>query len=136
MKIKYLFFLPLLIILGAGCVKHDDNPVAVPTGNFTGQFIRLRKNAAGTGFDTLKINLNIKFDTQTGYAVTGDTAKHAASYGNYGLDNNYMLFNDLTKVSSKYHLSGYYLYEYDGSNLNLHATYADTLGLFYILKRQ
>ena len=137
MKIKYLLLLPFALLIAGGCMKtnNDDTPKPVPTGTFTGKFLQLRKKATGTGYDSVKADLTLTLNTTTGFTITGDTTQHAGSLGNYALDASYIAFDDKTKPSSKIHLKGYYLYGYDGTNLQLQQTFADTLGLFYILKK-
>lgn len=141
MKLKYVFFLPLLVLLSAGCLKNnnaDNNATPVPTGTFSGQFIRLHKNQAGV-IDTVKASLVLTLDVKTGYKVTGDTTKHAGSYGDFALDPNYFLFDDKTYNATgpnlKSHLTGQYLYAYDGTRLQLQQTSIDTLTLFYDLTK-
>jgi len=137
MKLKYLLFLPFAALIAAGCSKAstDKNNYPVASGNFTGKFVRLRKNAAGTGYDSTKATLTLSLNLTTGFTVTGDTTQHAGSLGNFAVDANYYYFDDSTKPSSKTHLKGYYLYAYDGTTLQLQQTYADTLGYFYLLKK-
>ena len=137
MKLKHLFFLPLALLMASGCMKPNNNetPIAVPTGTFTGKFLQLRKKATGSGYDSVKADLTLNLNLTTGFTITGDTTQHAGSNGNFAVDASYYFFEDKTKPSSKAHLKGYYLYAYDGTNLQLQQTYSDTLGLFYVFKK-
>jgi hypothetical protein len=138
MKLKHLFFLPLALMLVAGCMKSQD-PITTtaPVGTFSGNFLRLHKKASGNGYDSLKAVVTLTLDPQTGFKLTGDTTQHAGSFGGYNYDQTYFLFSDKTvsTTNTKVHLNGYYLYATDGSRLQLQQTYADTLGFFYDLKK-
>jgi hypothetical protein len=139
MKLKYLFFLPLAVMLGAGCMKSSDQNVQAtpPIGTFSGVFTRLHKKTTGTGYDTLLANVTLNLDLKTGFKLTGDTTKHAGSFGDFGYDGTYFQFTDKTVAPSnpKIHLNGYYYYGFDGTQLQLQQTFADTLGYFYVLKK-
>lgn len=144
MKNKLLYLLPLLVILAEGCFKTNTNPVPAPpapSGTFAGQFKLYHRHTDKVPYDSLTANITIKL-VASGYTytVTGDTTTlHAGSYGTYGISSPYMIFNDKTFSASapvtKTHLSGYYLYNYDGTNLLLYASSSDTLILGYALKK-
>jgi len=143
MKRAFILFLPFVVMLAAGCLKSADNSTTTfnaPAGTFTGVFTKLRYNNAKQKYDTTKANLTLTLTLATGYTVTGDTTLHAGSKGSYSVDPNNILFGDATLNSAasagKTHLSGLYQYGYDGTNFNIQATYSDTLGFFYQLKKQ
>ncbi|QKJ29144.1 hypothetical protein HQ865_05030 [Mucilaginibacter mali] len=144
MKRAFIFFLPFMVMLGAGCMKHNDsdgNTFPVPSGSFAGKFTRLHYNTTKKGYDTLSANIVLTMDVKTGYKVTGDTSTvHAGSFGDFSMNAYAIQFADKTYTStpppSKIHLYGIYEYGYDGTNLQIDATFADTLGFFYDLKRQ
>lgn len=139
MKLKHLFFLPLALMLVAGCMKSQDPNAntSPPTGTFTGTFLSLHKKASGNGFDSVQANITLSLDPASGFKLTGDTTKHAGSFGDFAYDAANFLFNDKTVSTSnkKIHLNGYYLYGYNGSQLQLQQIYSDTLGYFYTLKK-
>jgi hypothetical protein len=144
MKNKLLYLLPLLVILAEGCFKTNTNPVPaapVPSGTFAGQFKLYHRHTDKVPYDSTMANITVKL-VASGYtySVTGDTTTlHAGSYGTYGISAPYMIFNDKTFSATapitKTHLSGYYLYNYDGTNLLLYASSSDTLILGYALKK-
>lgn len=141
MKHKLIYFLPFILMLGAGCLKHNDdtNPqLNVPIGIFNGTFKVLHINAAHTGYDTTqKVNLTLAMDLTTGFSVTGDTSTvHAGSHGDFALDAINIRFADNSGTSSKIQLNDLYDYTYDGSNFIISRSYADTLGYLYTLKKQ
>ncbi len=138
--ILYLFF--SLLIITTGCIKSASNPPPppIPSGTFTGQFKLYHRHTDKVPYDSLKANIIVTFKTPDyTYAVTGDTSTlHAGSYGTYGVSVPYMIFNDKTYNPNSYtktHLSGAYLYNYDGITLILQATSVDTLILGYVLKK-
>jgi hypothetical protein len=143
MKIKLTYLMPFLaILLVTACTKSDYNAptVTLPTGTFIGQFMRIRRNPTTTKLDTVKANLNLSLSQTTGFQITGDTSTlHAGSKGSYAANAYYMQFIDQTYVATqpftKYHLSGVYNYTYDGSNLKVFISYADTLSLQYAFKK-
>jgi hypothetical protein len=143
MKHKILYLLLLLIIIAAGCVKSASNtpPPPVPAGTFSGQFKLYHRHTDKVPYDSLITNITVTFKTPDfTYAVTGDTTTlHAGSYGTYGVSVPYMIFNDKTYSPTapytKTHLSGEYLYNYDGTTLILQASSLDTLILGYVLKK-
>ena len=139
-SILYLFLLLLIVI--TGCAKSSSNvtPPPTPSGTFTGQFKLYHRHTNTVPFDSLKANITVTFKTSDfTYAVTGDTSTlHAGSYGTFGISLPYMIFNDKTYNPQSYtktHLSGEYLYNYDGTNLILQASSVDTLVLGYVLKK-
>jgi hypothetical protein len=142
MKHKLLFLLPLLAFTTA-CMKSNKTtpPVVTPSGAFVGQFRLLHKKAGHVSYDTLKANITVTMQTPDNtYAVTGDTSTlHAGSNGSFSLNASYISFVDktypTTGIPTKTHLSGSYLYYYDGSILQMLAFSSDTLSLQYDLKR-
>jgi len=140
MKIKLNYLVPFLAVLIAGCTKNvQQQPVQLPTGTFAGQFLRVHVNTTTLKYDTVKANLQLSLSATTGFKVTGDTTLHAGSYGSYAVNAYYMQFNDQTintpSLSTKYHLNGVYQYEYNGSQLDIVASYSDTLSYQYILTK-
>jgi hypothetical protein len=144
MKHKLLYSLLFLVILASGCIK--STPVTqpqqnVPSGTFSGEFKLLHRHTDKVPFDSLKANITVNLLTpDLTYTVTGDTATvHAGSYGTFNVSYPYILFTDktysLTAPYTKTHLSGYYLYNYDGTNLLMYASSSDTLVLGYSLKK-
>lgn len=144
MKKAFIFFLPFIVMLGAGCLKHSDDSSStfpVPSGSYAGQFTRLRYNTTKNGYDTLKANIVLTIDIKTGFKITGDTSTvHAGSFGDFSISAYAMQFADktysATAPQAKIHLNGLYEYGYDGTRLQIDATYADTLGFFYDLRKQ
>lgn len=142
MKLKYIFFLPFLIMLAAGCSKpkQTELPFTVPTGTFNGTFKLLRYNATTSSYDSVMTNIALNMDLQTGYVVTADTTMHADSHGNFSVNAYNIAFDDFTFTGTELpaipHLLGTYDYSYDGSKLHMQQTYSDTLGFFYDLVKQ
>ena len=142
MKYKLLFLSAiLLLIIESGCLKHTD-PVTplIPSGTFSGKFTMLHRKTDNVPYDTVKANLVITLQTPAyTYAVTGDTSKHAGSYGTFGINSNYIKFTDktypATGIPAKMHLAGVYGYIYDGSVFQIYAASSDTLGVLYDLKK-
>ena len=143
MKLKLLSFFSLVTILATGCLKTPKAaaPVPAPSGVFTGEFKLLHRHTDKVPWDSTKATITVNLQTPAfNYAVTGDTTTlHAGSYGTFGVSGPYILFNDKTYLASapitKTHLSGYYLYNYDGTNLIMYASSSDTLVLGYNLKK-
>ncbi len=137
MKRLLINFSPLIIMLIAGCLKPSDTPTTyAPIGTFAGQFTRIHYSNAKKSYDTVKANLMLVMDLNTGYAISGDTTYHAASRGNFYIANNSITFLDLnTSNPSKIHLFGTYAYTYDNVNLQIQAS-SDTLKYLYVLKQQ
>jgi hypothetical protein len=144
MKIKFIYLLPLLLILAAGCLKTGTDPdynpgnYAYPLGTFTGKFTRIHKTEATLKYDTTTAMLKLVLSTSTGFAVTGDTTMvHAGSYGSFSENANSIIFNDVTYPTmgtpKKAHLAGIYAYAYDGLNLQINGTNADSLIFKYTL---
>jgi endonuclease IV len=142
-----IYLLPVLLVIG-GCVKSMQDPdtefsnKGYPIGTFVGQFTRIHKSHATYKYDTLRANLKLVLSTNTGYAITGDTATvHAGSYGSFSEDFVNMIFDDLTyptgTLSNKTHLSGFYTYEYYGDTLKIKpgGAQSDTLKFLYTLKK-
>lgn len=142
MKLKYFFFLPLLIMLGAGCSKPKKTEVTftVPSGTFTGTFKQLKYNSSTNSYDSVGTTISLNMSLQDGYRVTADSTAHANSHGNFSMDAFYIAFDDFTFSGTELpaipHLLGKYAYDYDGSKLHMQQTYADTLGFFYDLVKQ
>jgi len=139
MKSFYLLPLVAFILLTSACSKSNDNQptVVLPTGTFTGQFLKIHLNPTTSKYDTSKAALQLTLSQSTGFAITGDTTTlHAGSYGSYAANAYYMQFVDKTynaaaKPNGKYHLDGVYNYAYNGSQLVIYANFADTLSLQY-----
>jgi len=135
--IPYLLPLCFVLVLTAGCVKQQDNPpVVLPAGNFSGTYLQIHLNPTTGKKDTTQGNLNIAMSSTTGYAVTGDTSKHAASHGSYAVDGVNIQFIDqtlpsiITKPPAKIHLAGIYQYGYNSPNLQI-VFQNDTLAILY-----
>jgi len=137
---KLFYFLPVvaIILFVSACSKvNDAQPtVTLPTGNFTGQFLKIRLNPATSKYDTSRAALQLSLSQSTGFVVTGDTTTlHAGSHGSYAANAYYMQFVDQTYNSvnpgTKYHLQGVYNYAYNGTQLVVYINYADTLSLQY-----
>jgi hypothetical protein len=141
MKYKLLYLSLLLGVLVAGCIKDakQTTPIPAPSGTFTGVFKRLHRHTDKVPFDSVKATITLKLQTPAFlFNVTGDTTTvHAGSHGTWGVNQQYIQFNDSTfsAKSTKNHLSGYYLYNYDGTNLIMYASSSDTLVIGYSLKK-
>jgi hypothetical protein len=138
MKIFYLLPIAAFILFASACTKINDNQPAVvlPTGTFTGQFLKIRLNPVTSKYDTSTAALQLTLSQSTGFTVTGDTTTlHAGSYGSYAANAYYIQFVDQTynaaKPGSKYHLQGVYNYLYNGTQLVMYVNYSDTLSLQY-----
>jgi len=137
----YLSF--LFAIVATGCLKttQKTQPAPTPDGTFSGKYQRFHRHTGIGPWDTVKTNLSIKFSTTDyTYAITGATPTvHANSYGAFVMNSPYIGFTDQTisasDTSKVAHLAGYYLYNYDGTNLVLYATSADTLVIGYSLTK-
>lgn len=148
MKKTIIFLLPFLVMAMSACMKSNDvQPTPIPdlSGTWSGSFYKLRINTAKTGLDTAnKIAINLSINTQTGFAVTGDTATvHAGSKGNFQYDGSTFAFADVTAstavTQTKVHLNGYYAYLYTAAKNRLQMSYefaGDTLVYYYDLKKQ
>lgn len=140
-KLLYLSF--LLVIVATGCLKtsQKSQPTPTPSGTFTGQYVRYHRHTGIGKWDTVKTNLSVNFSTTDNtFTVTSATPTvHANSYGTFVMSSPYIGFSDQTYSSSDTskvaHLQGYYLYSYDGTNLTVYATSADTLVIGYTLKK-
>jgi hypothetical protein len=139
----------LLVITGvclSGCAGKTEvlpNTPAPVSGTYSGQFKLYHVSPANNILRVDSTNLSLVMETATGYKVTGDTTTlHAGSYGPYVVNAaaSQILFADKTFPPSgtpaKVHLSGAYVYQYDGSTLEL-LTYGpqDTLQYFYKFTR-
>jgi hypothetical protein len=136
MKYKLLYLLPLLIACMTACKKTPvvkTPPLAVPVGNFTGQYTRLHLTVATGVIDTSYAQILLSIDSMGNYAVTGDTSTlQAGSYGKctlgYADD---LLFTDKTLPAKgtpvKDHLSGTYQYTYGFGILTLQKAVSDSL---------
>ena len=138
MKNKVMYLLPLMLALTTGCIRNASNPnydpsnYPYPLGIFTGKFTRIHKSYYPLKYDTATAALKLVLSTSTGFAITGDTSTvHAGSYGSFSENASYMGFNDATYYPAawpaKTHLSGVYMYTYDGLDLNFSNSVADTL---------
>ena len=138
MKIFYLLPIAAIILFASACTKINDNQPAVvlPTGTFSGQFLKIHLNPVTSKYDTSIAALQLTLSQSTGFTVTGDTTTlHAGSYGSYAANAYYIQFVDQTynaaKPGSKYHLQGVYNYLYNGTQLVMYVNYSDTLSLQY-----
>ncbi len=131
-----LFCLLVLVAAASGC-KKDVKPVVLPEGNFTGTFRRIHLSSTTGKKDTLTADLTLLLGASTGFAVAGDTTKHAGSRGSYVVDGSLINFYDSTFPTSgtpaKVHLAGIYQYAYDGKNLVITVA-NDTLNYYYSFK--
>jgi hypothetical protein len=146
MKLRLLYLLSflLLVVLWTGCVKSNSvGPAAEPSGTYSGEFRIVRRNLgpASVTFDTLrKANIVVNINGATkAYTVSGDTATaHAGSHGTFAISAPLINFTDVTYpksgVPEKTHLSGTYVYYFDGTLLQM-AAGPDTLSLQYDLKK-
>jgi hypothetical protein len=140
MKSKFIYLLPLLLLCAAGCVKNTDPSTdpnyAYPLGTFTGKFTIIHKSWASK-YDTTSATLKLVLSTSTGFAVSGDTTVHAASYGSFSENAVSMIFNDVTYPTAgfpkKTHLAGLYAYSYNGTILQITGNVADSLYYKYVL---
>ncbi len=141
-RLSYLLPLLLLIVLAVGCAKSPDSTdtIVLPVGTFTGQFTRIHLNPYTRKLDTIYANLTLTMAAATGYAITGDTTKHAGSHGSYVVDGVNIAFSDQTLPTSttstapptKIHLNGVYSYVYTTTSMQI--TFSnDTLIYTYIL---
>lgn len=145
MKHKLLYFLPLLSLFAAGCIKSVSStatPPPVLNGTYTGEFRYLHRHNGSAFYDTIKSSIIVTMvNSSATYTVTGDTSTlHAGSYGTYGYNATYINFADKTYPTSgtpaKFHLNGAYLYYYDGTTFQMLATPTDTSSYEYDLKKQ
>lgn len=142
MKHKLLFLFLSLIIVASSCVKSSVKtaPAPVPSGTFTGEFEVLHRHSNKLPWDSLKTNLTVQFNTPAyTYNVSGlDTSTlHVASHGTFGISAPYIYFTDAeanTSPTTKWHLNGYWLYNFDGTKLLMYITSSDTLAAAYNLK--
>jgi hypothetical protein len=143
MKKQLLFTLISLGVLTTGCLKqnNDTTPVVQPQGKFSGTFYRIHKAPTVAKFDTIKLSMQIELLSNT-FKITGDTTKHAGSFGNFDYNQSQIQWIDATVPAGsstvklpKYHLNGIYNYSYNGTALKFEA-YNDTLKYFYDLKKQ
>jgi hypothetical protein len=145
MKLKiYLPLLLLLVLIAGACVKSNvgpTTPLVIPSGTFTGKFSYFHRKTDNIPYDTLTSNIILTMTGTAGtYAVTGDTTTlHAGSFGSFQINSNYLSFADktfpLTGIPKKIHLSGVYLYQFDGTNLVMVSGSSDTLGYTYQLTK-
>jgi hypothetical protein len=141
LKLNYLFPLLMLLIILVGCVKNNVPPVVLPTGTFTGTFTRIHLNPVNNKLDTIKANLTLTLSAATGFAVTGDTTRHAGSHGSYAVDGQNIAFSDATlpanstTIPAKIHLNGLYGYNYSSPSLQIGFS-SDTLAVLYNLTAQ
>ena len=142
MKHKILYLFLLLVVVAAGCIKSTpkNQPAPTPSGTFTGEFKVLHRHTDKVPYDSVKTSLTVQFNTPAyTYAVSGvDTSTlHVASHGTFGISAPYIYFNDVATsvVPTQWHLTGYYLYNFDGTNLVMYVASSDTLVAGYSLKK-
>jgi hypothetical protein len=144
MKLRLLYFLPLVAIFAVGCIgSKKSNPTPVPNGTYSGEFRLLHIHADRIKIDTIKTNIVLYMSPSSTYSVTGDTTTvHAGSKGTFTADQSsgVISFVDNTYSSkapvTKTHLKGTYVYAYDGTSFKIEAFGAlDTLRLQYDLKK-
>jgi len=145
MKKPLLYFLLCIAALATGCIKNTDDydPVTPPQGKFTGKFFRIHRSLNSQIRDTTKIDLSIELSGNT-YKFTGDTSKHAGSYGNFNYNQSYIEWIDNTVPAGvnsttlpKPHLNGLYAYIYNGTDFRFSASsMPDTLTYYYEFKKQ
>jgi hypothetical protein len=144
MKHKLLYLFISLAIVATGCVKSASNsqPAPTPSGTFTGEFKVLHRHTNKVAWDSVKTNLTVRFNTPGyTYVVSGlDTSTlHAASQGTFGVSSPYISFTDANATAAgtekMWHLNGYYLYNFDGTNLIMYVSTSDTLAAGYNLKK-
>jgi hypothetical protein len=143
-----IYLLPALLLCLYGCIKTQPDPQkyladkGYPLGTFEGNCVKLHRKTVYHQFDTAKVNLRLTLSTNTGYSIAVDTTTwHAGSYGSFSEDFVNMIFDDSSYPAAskpkKTHLSGFYTYDYDGTNLIITpgGTQSDTLQFTYHLKR-
>ncbi|TWR27476.1 hypothetical protein FPZ43_13450 [Mucilaginibacter pallidiroseus] len=147
MKKLYVFLLPALVVLSAGCIKSVDSgnlTGVTPSGSYAGEFRLLLKPKNKTTFDTTKATIRLELTNNIDFKVLGDTTVvHAGSKGTYGAGSgttaNLISFIDTTYPrtgkATKTHLNGTYVFSSTADGLQLLSTSADTLRLEYDLKR-
>ena len=144
MKYNLLCLFVSVVIL-SGCAGNNTAKPAttlIPSGTFTGTFTSLHLHSRTGVIDTATANIQLTM-SQSGFAVTGDTATvHAGSYGTYTAGSNKLVqFIDktfpATGTPTKVHLSGIYLYQYDGTTFQFaYVSQFDTLKYLYNFKKQ
>lgn len=148
-RLKYLIPVLLAAALTAGCLKNEEvPPVVVPTGNFSGEFRFISRNAAEKTIDTVKANIKVSLNqADASFAVSGDTSTiHAGSKGQYGINGNAIGFADKTLsalnsdktapiIGGKAHTNGVYLFVYNGNVLQMKTIVGDTVAFEYDLKK-
>jgi hypothetical protein len=143
MKHKLLFLFLSLIIVATGCIKGSSKnaPAPTPSGTFTGEFKVAHRHSDKLPWDSVKTNLTVRFNTPAyTYTVSGlDTSTlHVASHGTFGVSAPYIYFTDAevnTFPTTRWHLNGYWAYNYDGTNLIMYVSSSDTLVAGYSLKK-
>lgn len=136
-----LFFIPLAIMLIAGCVKKAPDEAAkaiYPSGYFAGLFSVVHHSTRTQKNDTTSCNLTLTLDpVLKAFTVGGDTSVvHAGSRGSYSLDAFYLAFTDNTLATAdgkKVHLTGAYSYAYDGTVFRMEYV-QDTMKVIYNMK--
>lgn len=142
--IPHLLFVLFIGGCLAGCTKTTP-PVNVITpsfkGNYSGTFVRVHENLTTFKLDTLSATITVKLDSLGAYTVGGDTTTvHAGSFGTYALGyNDDIVFVDKTLPKTgtpvKSHLSGDYLYSYDGTTLQLQKVIGDSIKYSYVIHK-
>jgi len=145
MKKPILYILLGVVALVSGCIKNNDDsdPVETPQGKFAGKFFRIHRSLNSQKRDTIKLDVSMELVNNT-YKFTGDTSKHAGSYGNFNYNQSYIEWVDNTVPAGvnsttlpKPHLNGLYAYIYNGTDLRFSASsIPDTLTYYYEFKKQ
>ncbi len=143
-KLTYLLSLLLLMLFVVGCIKpppaDDGTTQPLPEGLFGGTFTVIHFNVNKQKLDTTTVSTSVQMSLSNGFSVTGDTTTiQAPSHGNYTGYGGGLVFNDATAGGSdinskKKHLNGVYLYNYDGSRLQMEMQ-NDTIALLYNISK-
>lgn len=144
MKQFLLYILLGLTTIAAGCIKdtNDNDPIEPPQGKFAGKFFRIHRSPNSQIRDTTRLDVTLELVNNT-YKFTGDTSKHAGSYGNFNYNQSYIEWADNTVPAGvnsttlpKPHLNGLYAYVYNGSDFKFSASSKpDTLTYYYEFKK-
>jgi hypothetical protein len=145
MKHTKLYFLLCVAALATSCIKNDSDygPVVPPQGKFAGKFFRIYRSLNSQKRDTTRLDVTMEL-TGSNYKFTGDTSKHAGSYGNFNYNQSYIEWIDNTVPAGvnsttlpKPHLNGLYAYVFNGTDLKFSASSnPDTLTYYYEFKKQ
>jgi hypothetical protein len=142
---KILYLLPFLSVFYMGCGPSSNTPTptsSLPLGTFTGPYTYIHTHFNTGVHDTTRGILQLSIENATGYSVTGDTSKHAGSYGACYVNPSTGNINFVDKTApasgttAKIHLNGFYQYSYDGANFQLVQEGAlDTTAIIYNFKK-